>query len=81
VFAESVTCGLERVDLAIHLNHETSVMAVEVHYEAVDDLLPTKVETRNLLAAQCLPKNPLSRRHLPTKLLRELQFDRLYPLA
>jgi hypothetical protein len=51
------------MDTAVDLHDDALAVAVEVHDEAIYDLLATEVETAELVAPQALPQPPLGGSH------------------
>jgi hypothetical protein len=63
---------LRFMNTAVNLDNQPGRMAVEVHYEAIDNLLAAKVKTGKLAASKPLPQHGLVRRLLRPKPPRQL---------
>jgi hypothetical protein len=59
------------MDVPVELHHEPERRAVEVHDEAMQDVLAAEPETEQATIAEKRPRVALGRRRLPTKLSRE----------
>jgi len=54
---------------AVHFHYQAGGMAIEVHDEAVNDLLAAEVQALEAICAQGCPEPSLGRRHGTTQLL------------
>lgn len=61
------------MDVAIHFNDQRRLVTVEVNDEACDDLLPPEMDSQ-LVAAQFLPEDFLSRCHVTAQFFCALKF-------
>ena len=70
------------VDGPVHLNDQPCGGAIEVDDEAVDDLLPAKVQSIQTVTTQRGPEQPLGERHRPAQFARAfgLHLSKLLPL-
>src|SRR5205823_6703882 len=72
LIALGIVGGLLLVIRAVDLHHEPRSMAIEVHDEAVDDLLTTEEKTTGTLGTQRLPEDLLPFGHPAPHLLGAL---------
>ena len=75
-----IVLDLLMMNTAIHFDHQSSSMTVEIHNKSINDLLPTKVKPLQSIGAKTFPENALFFRHLTTKHSCPLHLIRIHSL-